>query len=138
MKVGEEFEYQRFLFLLPGLERGVMEFIDASQWSIRSQNTSGGWKLQYTCFQDMYRQGKDGKWIGHDEIRIQKNMLRTDSRAPGLKEGDKRYVVVTIGPRCLAKLSLPRVGNAQGSGVLGLGGCYHQARRFCLLGCSGS
>ena len=59
MRVGEELGYMDFLFCLPGMARGVIDFLDESHWMIRLQSPEDEWKIQYACFYNTgYREGK--------------------------------------------------------------------------------
>ena len=101
MRVGEEWEYLKFLFNIDGLKRGVIEFVDDFHWIIRSQSLSANdWKLQYTPFTaGFYRRGKNFEWLNYHEVEIQGEVLNIDSRASDLVEGDERWVEVDIGAR---------------------------------------
>ena len=45
MRVDEEIGYIEFLFLLPHMSRGVIEFLDNSHWRIRLQRSEEEWKI---------------------------------------------------------------------------------------------
>ena len=97
MRVGEEFEYMGLLFCLPGMARGVIDFLDESHWVIRQQRPEEEWKIQYACFYITgHREGKGGVELSFDDIVIQRELLMIDSRAPGLKKGQERFVEVAI------------------------------------------
>lgn len=101
MRVGQEWEYLYFLFETRGLERGVIEFVDNFHWTIRSQNVLGhDWSLQYTAFPTrFFKRGKNFEMLSYDDISIQREVLKIDSRASDLVEGDERWVEVDIGSR---------------------------------------
>ena len=101
IRVGEEWEYLQFLFSIKGLERGVINFLDKFHWSICSQSELGGdWKLQYSVFHGwFFMRGKDFDLLSFHDLCIQEQVLRIDSRASDLVEGDERWVEVDIGSR---------------------------------------
>lgn len=97
MRVGEEIGYIGFLFLLPHMLRGVIEFLDDSYWMIRSQHPEEDWRIQYACyFTEAFRQGKGGVEVSLADVSAQRKLLKRDSRAPGLEEGQERLVEVDI------------------------------------------
>lgn len=97
MRVGEEFEYMDLLFCLPGMARGVIDFQDESHWVIRLQRPEEEWKIQYACFYKTgHREGKGGVELSSHDILIQRQLLMIHSRAPGLEEGQERFVEVEI------------------------------------------
>ena len=100
MRVGQEWEYLRFLFNIRGLRRGVIEFLDNFHWAIRSQNASGDdWSLQYSAFPNFsYKRGKNFEILEY-HVFIQREVLDIDSRASDLVKGDERWVEVDIGSR---------------------------------------
>lgn len=102
IRVGEEWEYLNVMFMLPGLDRGVIDFVDDSHWKMRAQNVEDDWKLQYACFPNgnsTWRKGKNGVEMSWDVLRIEKEILRIAVMASGLKSGDERFVEVDIGLR---------------------------------------
>lgn len=102
IRVGEEWEYLNVMFMLPGLDRGVIDFVDDSHWKMRAQNVEDDWKLQYACFPNgncTWRKGKNGVKMSWDVLRNEEEVLRTAVMAPGLKSGDERFVEVDIGLR---------------------------------------
>ena len=95
--VGEETMYIDFLYCLTGMEKGLVEFVDASNWLIRPQNPEDVWSIQYACFDNSsYGVGKDDEEIPYDRLSLEKAITDIDSRAPELREGDERYVEVQI------------------------------------------
>lgn len=101
MRVGQEWEYLRFLFNISGLTRGVIEFGDNFHWAICSQSLSGGdWNLQYSAFPNgSYRKGKNFEKLDYRDVNIQGEVLNIDSRASDLVGDDDRWVEVDIGSR---------------------------------------
>ena len=97
MRVGEEMLYVNLLFYLSGMSRGLVSFVDASRWLIRLQDPEDAWDIQYACFSHAaYAKGKDNEAIPYDRIYIQSDVTDIDSQAPGLREGDERYVEAQI------------------------------------------
>ncbi len=97
IRVGEEMEYVDFVHGLSGIRKGLVEFKDASHWLIRSQNPGDHWRIQYACFpHGDYARGKDDEIIPYDISCIELAVTDIDSRAPGLQEGDERYIEVQI------------------------------------------
>ena len=97
IRVGEEMEYVNFLYGLSGMKRGLVEFVNASHWLIRPQNPEDAWSIQYACFLDGdYALGKDDEEVPYDVCCIELAVTDIDSRAPGLQEGDERYIEVHI------------------------------------------
>ena len=97
MRVGQEWQYLKFLFRIRGFRRGVIDFVDNFHWSIRRQRLFGeDWNLQYSAF---YMRGKSFERLDYDDVDIQGEMLNIDSRASDLAEGDERWVEVEIGSR---------------------------------------
>lgn len=97
MKVGEELLHINLLFFLSNMRRGIVEFVDAFRWLMRPQNPEDVWSIQYACFTSGdYARGKDNEMITWDTLCILKDVTDIDSRAPGLREGDERYVEVQI------------------------------------------
>lgn len=97
IRVGEEMEYVDFVHGLSDIRKGLVEFKDASHWLIRSQNPGDHWRIQYACFpHGDYARGKDDEIIPYDISCIELAVTDIDSRAPGLQEGDERYVEVQI------------------------------------------
>lgn len=75
----------------------MIEFIDDSHWLIRLQRPEEEWKTQYACFGIRgYRKGKGDVELSHDDLQIQRQLLKIDSRATGLEDGDERLVEVEI------------------------------------------
>lgn len=101
MRVGQEWQYLRFLFNIRGLRRGVIDFVDKFHWTLRSQNMLGDdWNLQYTAFPSMFfMRGKDFEHLNYHDVGIQGDILNIDSRVSDLVEGDERWVEVDIGSR---------------------------------------
>ena len=100
MHVGEELGYLEFLFLLSGMGQGAVEFLDESHWVLHQQSTEDVWQIQYACFENnwmFYRKGKDNMELSDDVVELQRQQMRTDSRAVGLNDGDERFVEVSIG-----------------------------------------
>lgn len=79
------------------MRKGLVEFVDASHWLIRPQNPEHVWSIQYACFSyaDCGR-GEYNQEIPYDRCRVEEQITEIDSRAPGLQEGDERYVEVQI------------------------------------------
>lgn len=97
MRVGEEMEYLGFLYGLTGLRKGLVEFVNASKWLIRPQRPQDAWRIQYSCFCDAdYGVNKDDEEIPYALLQIEREVTDIDSRDPGLKDGDERYVEVDI------------------------------------------
>lgn len=97
MCVGEEIQYIEFLFPLPHMVYGVIEFLDDSHWMIRLQRPEEEWKLQYACLSSKaYCRGKGDIDMSKADIRTQEKLLERDFRAPGLKKGQERLVEVDI------------------------------------------
>ena len=97
MRVDEEIGYIGFLFLLLHMIRGVIEFLDESHWMIRLQRPEEDWKIQYACFfTNTHRLGKGDVELSFADIITQERLLKRDSRAPGLEEGQERLVEVNI------------------------------------------
>ena len=95
--VGEETMYVELLYWLTGMQKGLVEFVDASNWLIRPQNPEDVWSIQYACFDNSsYGVGKDDEEIPYDRLSLEKAITDIDSRAPELREGDERYVEVQI------------------------------------------
>ena len=97
MRVGEEMLYVNLLYFLSGMRKGLVEFVNASQWLIRPQDPEDVWRIQYACFiNGDFARGKDNEDVPYDTRCIELETTDIDSRAPGLKEGDERYVEVQI------------------------------------------
>ena len=95
--VGEETMYIDLLYCLTGMEKGLVEFVDASNWLIRPQSPEDVWSIQYACFGNgSYGKGKDDEDIPYDRLSLELAITDIDSRAPELREGDERYVEVQI------------------------------------------
>ena len=95
--VGEEMEHVNFLYGLTGLMRGLVEFLDPHRWLIRPQDAEDVWRTQYACFYNAdYAMDKNGENIPYDLCLIEREVTDIDSRAPGLQEGDERYVEVLL------------------------------------------
>lgn len=100
MLVGEEIGYLEFLFHLPGMSRGVVEFLDDSHWVLRRQPPEDEWQTQYACFEtnwQSYRKSKNGMELSDRDIETQRQIMKTDSRVTGLNGGVERFVEVKIG-----------------------------------------
>ena len=103
MRVGQELKYLQFLFRIEGLRRGVVNFVDNSHWTIRSQSILGDkWQLQYAYAQfsnlGTRRLGNNFQRV-YRYARFHGEILDIDSRASDLNEGDERWVEVDIGTR---------------------------------------
>lgn len=97
MHVGEELQYISFLYGLTSFRKGLVEFVSASQWLIRPQHAGDVWRIQYSCFcYADYGRGKNDEDIPYAVRDIEQEITDIDSRAPGLKDGDERYVEVKI------------------------------------------
>ena len=96
MRVGEEMLYLNLIYFLSGMRKGLVEFIDASRWLIRPQSPEDPWSIQYACFGHGSFLGKDDQIIPYDRVCIEKEVTDIDSRAPGLQEGDERYIEAEI------------------------------------------
>ena len=97
MLVGEEMLYVNLLYGISEMRRGFVEFTDALRWVIREQNPEDAWSIQYSCFTSGdFNRGKDNETISYDRRRIEFEVTDIDSRAPGLREGDERFVEVSI------------------------------------------
>ena len=101
MRVGEELGYLEFLFLLPGMSRGTVEFLDDSHWVVvDQQDPYEEWQFQYACFETnvlSYRKGKNGEELSDGNVQTIRKNLKAQSAAMGLNDGDERYVEVKIG-----------------------------------------
>ena len=110
MRVGAEMGYLEILFLLPRMSRGVVEFLDDSNWVIRQQySEEEEWQLQYACFETnalSYKRGKNGEVLRDGDIAIQRRILRAQSEALEMRDGSERYVEVQIGVRSDRVMSL--------------------------------
>ncbi len=85
------------LYDLSGMRTGLVEFVDASHWLIRPQNPEDVWNIQCACFVNgNYGKGKDDENIPYDRRKIELDVTDIDSRAPGLKDGDERYIEAQI------------------------------------------
>ena len=71
MRAGEELGFIDFLFCLPRMCYGVVEFLDDSRWIIRLQHPEEDWKIQYACF-GISDKGKGGMKISHADITLQR------------------------------------------------------------------
>ncbi|CAD6574555.1 MAG: hypothetical protein ASARMPREDX12_006819 [Alectoria sarmentosa] len=97
IRVGEEMLYVNFLYCLSGMRRGLVEFTDPGHWLMRPQNPEDVWRIQYACFTcGDFANGKDDEHIAYDERCLELDVTDIDSRAPGLKEGEERYVEVQL------------------------------------------
>ena len=97
MRVGEEMHYVNFMYGVSDMRRGLVEFVDQSHWLIRNQHPNDVWRIQYACFTMAdFQLDENGEHISHDRRRIEEKVTEIDSRAPGLQEGDERYVEVQI------------------------------------------
>ena len=95
--VGEELLQINMLYGLTDIRRGFVEFVDAKKWLIREQNPEDAWSIQYACFTyGDFNKGKDNEEITYDRRLIEADVTDIDSRAPGLKQGDERFVEVSI------------------------------------------
>ena len=95
--VSEETMYVDLLHCLTGIQKGLVEFVDAFHWLIRPQKPGDVWSIQYACFSNgFYGKGKDDEAIPYDRLSLERDVTDIDSRAPELKEGDERYVAVQI------------------------------------------
>ena len=95
--VGEELLMVNLLYGLSDMRRGFVEFIDEKKWLVREQNPEDAWSIQYACFTNGdFNKGKDNEEIPYDRRRIEYDVTDIDSRAPGLQEGDERFVEVSI------------------------------------------
>lgn len=96
-RVGEETEHINFLYGLTGLTKGLVEFLDANHWMMRPQNAEDVWNMQYAGFFNAdWGLNKDGERIPFLMCDDQQDVADIDSRAPGLREGDERYVEVQL------------------------------------------
>ncbi|KAL9071472.1 MAG: hypothetical protein Q9161_004189 [Pseudevernia consocians] len=97
MKVGEELLYINLLFFLSDMRRGIVDFVDAFRWLIRPQNPEDVWSIQYACFSNGdYATGKENEAVTYDRLSIEQDVTDINSRVPGLREGDERYVEAQI------------------------------------------
>ncbi|KAM0798122.1 hypothetical protein BDR22DRAFT_823677 [Usnea florida] len=97
IRVGEEMIYVNLMYGVSGMRRGLVEFVDQSHWLIRNQHPNDVWRIQYACFTLAdYGTDKNMEEIPYDRLRIEREVTDIDSRAPGLQEGDERYVEVQI------------------------------------------
>ena len=97
MKVGEELLYIDLLFFLSNMRKGIVDFVDAFRWLIRPQNPEDIWSIQYACFPNGdYAKGKENEAVTYDRLSIEQNVTDINSRVPGLREGDERYVEAQI------------------------------------------
>ncbi len=98
MRAGEELGFIKFLFLLPDMEYGVVEFLDDSRWVTRLQRPEEVWKIQYACFcfGIGIGKGKGGVELSYADILRQRRLLKVESRDPRLEEGQECLVEVDI------------------------------------------
>ena len=97
MRVGQEMDHVNFMYGVSAMRRGLVEFVDQSHWLIRTQNPNDIWRIQYACFTLAdYATDKNMERISDDKRRLEEEVTDIDSRAPGLQEGDERYVEVQI------------------------------------------
>lgn len=95
--VGEELVHVNFLFGLTGMRRGLVEFLDARHWLIRPQKDEDVWETQYACFfKGDHGWDKNHQRICPDLLHDKLQVIDIDSRAPGLQEGEERYVEVQL------------------------------------------
>lgn len=95
--VGEEMLIVNLLYSLTGLTRGFVHFFDSSHWLIREQDPDDAWSIQYACFTSgAFGRDKNDEEIPDDRVEIELEVTDIDSRAPGLQEGDERFVEVSI------------------------------------------
>lgn len=108
--VGEEVEHIDFLYGLTGLKRGLVEFPDAHHWTIRQQDAEDVWNIQYAGFFNADRGlNKDGEKFPLGVWKDQRDIADIDSRAPGLQEGDERYVEVQLSHPAKKTLARPQL-----------------------------
>ena len=97
IRVGEEMLYINVLYGISGFRKGLVEFLDESHWLIRRQNPEDVWKTQYAGFAwGDFAKDRNDERIPYDAVWIERDVTDIDSRAPGLKEGDQRYIEVEI------------------------------------------
>ncbi|CAF9931685.1 MAG: hypothetical protein ALECFALPRED_005077 [Alectoria fallacina] len=99
MRVGEELEYIRFLFQIPGSKRGMLDFLDDQRWALHPQPQDPRDRTnQFACFQmpSRYIDRRGNNLNVYTDWIWKREMLDKESRASGLKEGDERYVEVEI------------------------------------------
>ena len=97
MRVGQEMEHVNFLYGVSGMSRGLVEFLDQSHWLIRTQDHNDEWRIQYSCFTfGDYARDKNMERIPYDRRLVEEEVTDIDSRAPGLQEGDERYIEAQI------------------------------------------
>ena len=95
--VGQELMYLNLLYGLTDMRRGIVEFVDAKKWRMREQNPDGPWSIQYAVFENGdFNRGKYNERLEHDKRIIEREVTDINSRAPGLQEGDERFVEVSI------------------------------------------
>ena len=95
--VGEEAQYVDLVFGMTGLKKGLVEFLDAQHWTIRPQDAEDVWNIQYAGFYTAdWGLNKNGENIPVELCINQRHITDIDSRAPGLQDGDRRYVEVQI------------------------------------------
>ena len=88
MLAGEETFYIEFLFQLPGMRCGVIEFLDDSHWSIHLQYPGSEGNIQYA---GNTQHSHDLKAVCQDC-----GLAEIDSKASGLKGWGERYVEVDV------------------------------------------
>ncbi|KAL9136821.1 MAG: hypothetical protein Q9175_001966 [Cornicularia normoerica] len=114
IRVGEEMEYVDLLYCVSGMQRGLVDFVDASHWLIRPQNPEDDWRIQYACFTcGYYAKGKDNEDIPDDVVLMELQITDIDSRAPGLQKNDERYIEVQVQRRPKDRPSQERLDSNQ-------------------------
>lgn len=97
MRVGEEMEYIEILYWLTGIRKGLVEFLCATHWLIRPQRVEDVWRIQYACFHgEDWEKGRNDEKIPFLLVHDEETVTHNNSRAPGLKEFDERYVEVEV------------------------------------------
>lgn len=100
MRAGEELTYISFLTEIPGLERGVIEFLDDHKWILYLQpRDSQGWNNHLACIRHRsfhIDQHTNYEVVLEAQLEDEGSMLDTISRASELKDGDERYVEVEL------------------------------------------
>ena len=95
MRVGEELQYIRFLFAIPGLERGQVNFLDDHRWVAHLQPQDRDRKTLFACCHS-WPNYIDEVDVTFGQIMNDLENLYTACGASKLREGDERYVEVDV------------------------------------------
>ena len=87
-------------FKLPGLDRGFIDFLDDTHWSVHPQYRGSEWSIQHACFtydKSLFEKRNDfASFMRRCQIGDWGRKTDVDSCASGLKRGDERYVEVEV------------------------------------------